>query len=165
MARRFIGIDNGLSGGICSIREDQQLHSLQTIPIIKISGKKEYDIRAIIEHFKWLKKGNELYAVLEKAHVRPISGKRACFMNGGGYFLMRTALIALDIPHEIVTPQSWQKELLSGLKNKDTKQASIAFCKRRWPMINLTATERSKKDHDGLADALCMALYCYRLNR
>ena len=46
----------------------------------------------------------------------------------------------------------------------DTKAESILFCKRKFPNVDLTPTERSKKPHDGLSDALCMAYYSFLIN-
>jgi len=158
----YIGIDNGLSGGIVAINEKQEVILLEVMPVIK--GKKtEYDINQIyniLQNYSF----ENCYVVLEKSHVRPISGKRACFMTGFGYGIIQGMLSALNISYEIVDPKVWQKELITGLGN-DTKTASIQFCKKKFPTVDLTPTERSVKPHDGLSDALCMAVYCYRLNR
>jgi hypothetical protein len=159
----YVGIDNGLSGAIAVLDEEQNVKFKFVMPVMK--GKKtEYDVWALAGIFQTLKSLGKIYVVLEKAAVRPVSGKRACFMTGGGYYLMQGILSALVISYEIVQPRLWQKELLKGL-HKDTKTASIMFCKRKWPEIDLTPTEKARKPHDGIADALCMALYCYRLNK
>jgi len=94
-----------------------------------------------------------------------VSGKRACFMTGFGYGIIQGLLGALKLSYEIVSPNDWQKEILKGLNTGDTKKDSIMFCKRKWPNEDWTPTERSTKDHDGLCDAACMSVYCYRLNR
>ena len=158
----YIGIDGGLNGGIACINESQKVQILKVMPVIKMKGKTEFDINGIVNFFKSLPKDS--LVVLEKAAPRPISGKRACFMTGAGYYLIQGILSSLDISYEIVTPQRWQKELLKGLKANDTKQASIMFCQRKFPGVDLTPTERSTKAHDGLSDALCIALFSYRLN-
>jgi len=137
--------------------------ALDIMPTIKLNGKNEFDIFGIVNIFKE-KYMKDTIVILEKAAPRPISGKRACFMTGGGYYLMQGILSSLNIPYEIVTPQLWQKTLLKGLKENTTKEASIKFCQQRFPYIDLTKPGRSKKPHDGLADALCMALYCLRIN-
>jgi len=134
------------------------------MPVIK--GKKtEYDIRGIIEIFEGFIEPEKVRVVLEKAHVRPISGKRACFMTGFGYAVMQTAIECFGFGYEIVRPKEWQTEILKGINTGDTKKDSIMFCKRKWPSIDWTPTERSTKPHDGLTDAACMALYCYRRNK
>jgi hypothetical protein len=163
----FIGIDNGLSGGIVAINEKQEIIGRCVMPVIK--GKKtDYDIGKIYNFLSRINDvfiNQDIFVALEKAHVRPVSGKRACFMTGFGYGVMQGILKALGVSYEIVSPKDWQKEILKGMNTGDTKKDSIMFCKRKWPKEDWTATERSKKEHDGLTDAGCMALYCYRQNR
>lgn len=158
----FVGIDNGLNGGIACLNNNKTA-TVWKMPVIK-GTKTDYDIREIIKIIKTFKRG-KCYIVLEKAHPRVVSGKRACFMTGYGYGLMQGLLSALDIPYMVVTPQAWQKEILSGITEKDTKVASIKFCQKMFPNVDLTPTERSVKPHDGISDALCMAEYCFRINR
>ena len=162
----FIGIDNGLSGGITVLNEEQKILKSIVMPIIKINKKTQYIVKDIVAFLKWcnVDRGDtsQVYCCLEKAHVRPVSGKRACFMNGYGYGLMQGILESAGISYEIVSPQAWLKEL--GIVSKDTK-GSIPFCQRKWPEHDWTATERSSKSHDGKTDSACIALHCYRRNR
>lgn len=162
----FVGIDGGLNGGIVVIDDTQVVLHKYIMPTIKLRGKKEFDINSIVDIFCRLKSkyGKDIHVALEHAHVRPVSGKRACFTTGGGYYLLQGVLSCLGISFEIVPPKKWQKELLSGL-GTDTKQASIMYCRQKWPHISWTPTERSKKDHDGLTDAAGLAVYAFRRNK
>lgn len=161
----FVGIDNGLSGGIVAIDKNQEIIKKWVMPVIK--GKKtEYDIGQINIIFAFIKSLNKkVYVALEKAHVRPISGKRACFMTGFGYGVMQALVEASKFSYEIIQPSLWQKEVLKGLNTGDTKKDSIMFCKRKWPDESWYPTERSKKEHDGLCDSACLSIFCYRMNR
>ncbi len=160
----FCGVDNGLNGGIVVIDKEQKIIGYTIMPVIK--GKKtEYDIRGIINFFNNLVEPDEVFVALEKAHVRPISGKRASFMTGFGYGLMQGLIESFGFSYEIVSPKDWQKEVLKGMNTGDTKKDSIMFCKRKWPNQSWTATEKSKKEHDGLTDAACVSLYGFRKNR
>ncbi len=159
----YIGIDNGLGGGIAAIDENQNIVCLKPMPVIK--GKKtEYVVSSVSQILIKLKEEDDIFCVLEKAHVRPISGKRACFMTGYGYGMMEGILTGVGIRYRIVNPREWQKSITSGLGN-DTKSASINFCLKQFPGVDLTLTERSKKHNDGLSDALCMATYCYEMHK
>lgn len=158
----YIGIDNGLNGGIVCIDNEQKIVWKKTMPVIKDKGKTEYSIYEIIKLFEEVVVPEKVKVHLEKAYVRPISGKRACFMNGYGYGLIQGILESLNLSYEIVTPQTWMKNLEINSKNG---KGSILFCQRKWPKEKWCATERSKKPHDGLTDAACLALYCYRMNR
>jgi len=160
----YIGIDNGLNGGIVVIDDNQQIVEKLVMPTIKVGGKTEYDVNEIVNFFNGFFQPNKMFAALEKAHVRPVSGKRACFMNGFGYGIMQGLLESLNIPYEIVSPNDWMKEILTSVNTKD-KKGSIMWCKRKYPKEDWTASKRSTKPHDGLTDACCLAVYCYRKNR
>ena len=158
----YVGIDNGLNGGIVIVNgETKTILSKFVMPVFK--GKKtDYDIKSICEILEFLNP-DDVRIVLEKAHVRPISGKRASFMTGFGYGVMQGILEAKSLSYSIVSPKDWQQEILKGMNTGDTKKDSIMFCSRRYPKEDWRATERSKKLHDGLTDACCMALYCEKI--
>lgn len=68
------------------------------------------------------------------------------------------------LPLEMPMPQTWMKRVLVGVKKgrdkKETKQNTIAFCKRRWPGADLVGSaSKAAKDCDGIADALALAEY------
>ncbi len=161
----YIGIDNGLDGGIVVLDKHNNILLKQTMPTIKGKGsKREYDIVEIVKvlnHCKQLAEehGSPANVVLEKAFVIPISGKKALFTTGLCYGMFQGILSSLKLPYEVVAPKSWQKEIFLGMMGKDAKQKSIVWCKRKFPETDWRATERCKKDHDGLCDATCMAYY------
>ena len=158
----YIGIDNGLSGGITVIDENQNIISSVVMPVIK--GKKtEYDIREIVNIFNTFAEPCNVFVALEKSHVRPISGKRACFMTGFGYGVMQGIIESLSFSYEIVSPNEWMKDILKGQDTKD-KKGSVLWCKRKYPNEQWTATDRCKKIHDGMTDSCALAVYCYRRN-
>ena len=159
----FVGIDNGLSGGITVIDENQKVIKCLVMPTLKVNKKTEYDTKKIIENLKWIFiQQTDIYCCLEKSHVRPVSGKRSCFMTGYGYGLIQGILESIGVSYEIVSPQAWMKDL--SIVTVDGK-GSIPFCRRKWPSYDWTATERSSKPHDGKTDSACIALYSYRRNR
>ncbi len=158
----YVGIDPGLSGGIVGIDENQKVVFQCVMPVIK--GKKtEYNINKIIKILSF-ENPQVVSVALEKQHVRPVSGKRACFTTGFGFGMLQAILECKQLPYEIVNPTVWMKEMFKGMDTKD-KKASIMFCQRKWPKEDWTATERSVKPHTGLTDAAVIALYCYRRNR
>ena len=157
-----VGIDNGLSGGIACVGNQEQLLEVFPMPIVKSNKRTEYDMREIINKIKTIQKlDTNVIAILEQAAVRPVSGKRACFMNGQCYGIMRGILNALDISCVIVTPNRWMKEILAGTNQKD-KKGSIKYCLNKYPAYSFKATERCTKYHDGCTDAVCLALWGVR---
>ena len=74
-------------------------------------------------------------------------GKSAGFIEG--------VLAAKNIRYELIPPQRWKKAF--GLHSD--KQESIDLCKEKFPGVSLLPTPRCKKDADGMAEALLIALY------
>jgi crossover junction endodeoxyribonuclease RuvC len=96
--------------------------------------------------------------VLEHVSAMPGQGVVSMFTFGTGWGRIMGVLEALRIPYELVKPQKWKKAFsVTGDKN-----SSIAVAKRLYPGIDLRRTERSRKDDDGLAEALLMAEYARR---
>jgi len=155
----YIGIDNGLDGGIVILNEKEEIVESIVMPTFKDKGKRTYDIYKLAEFFSTIDADiDDVRVALEQAHTRPVSGKRANFMTGYGYGVIQGILESFSIPYEIVSPQAWCKEL--NLSNKE-KKGSVAFCQRYFPKVNFKVG-KSKKSHDGLTDATCLALYIKR---
>jgi hypothetical protein len=74
-----------------------------------------------------------------------------------GFGELRGILMSHDIVIESPIPQLWKKVVLPGT-NKD-KEAAIAFTNRRLPGALPKAGPKSKKYHDGIADAFCLCWY------
>lgn len=89
-------------------------------------------------------------------------------------------VVAAGYPHTLVQPKKWQKEIYQGIPeirkppvmikkgkmagqmkkgNLDTKAMSLLAAKRLFPTLDLRASERCKKAHDGIVDALLIAEY------
>jgi hypothetical protein len=157
----FVGIDNGLNGAIVAIDSDAKVLHRIKMPVLK--GKKartEYDIPLIRDSLLAMQKQyGDMLVGLEKAQVTPVAGKNAAFGMGYCYGMMQGLLTAMAIPFQVFRAQDWQKEVLMGINGDDTKQRSIIYCKRKYPLVDWRATERSINDHDGLTDACCIANY------
>ena len=159
---KYIGIDNGLSGGIAII-EDRQIIELLTMPIIKGSHtRNEYDITAIINILEKHKENATL--IIEKAQAMPVLGSVQAFSFGKLYGIMLGLAVALKIPHVIVHARTWQKEMFRDINTDDTKKASAIIATQLFPEQSFLATERCKKIHSGLTDAILLAEYGRRHN-
>ena len=138
----YIGIDPGKNGGIAIIDSDGAIafpFSEERL-LIELDGiAQEYECICCLEH----------------VHAMPKQGVSSTFNFGMNFGFIQGVLKAYSIPYELVTPQKWKKEF-SCTSDKNT---SIEVCKRLFPNVNLKATERCKKDHDGLAEALLIAEY------
>lgn len=141
----YIGIDPGKNGGIAFIS------SVVNVPIqvLKYSDEDLIDILSTVA----LK--DNCRCVLEKVNAMPGQGVVSMFNFGQNFGFIQGVLKAYDISFELVPPQKWKKEF-SVTSDKNT---SIEVCKRLFPSVNLKATDRCKKDHDGMAEALLIAEY------
>ncbi len=156
-----LGIDPGLDGGLAWI-DLQGVHVAVTPTVKAGGGRRHFDRRAM----RSLLIGRPVdLCVLELVSAVPAQGRKqgalSSFNFGSGWGMWLGLLAGLEIPHQLVRPQAWKKQVLSGTE-KD-KAAAIAFCQARYPHTSLLATARSRKPHDGIADALCLANHAQHL--
>ena len=138
----YIGIDPGKNGGIAFINEFGEI--IQLLPF------SEYSLIRLIKNCS-----SDMMCTLEHVHAMPKQGVSSTFNFGMNFGFIQGVLKAYGIPYELVTPQKWKKEF-SCTSDKNT---SIEVCKRLFPGVNLKATERCRKDHDGMAEALLISEY------
>ena len=138
----YIGVDPGKNGGIAIIDSDG---------VIAFPFSEE---RLLIE-LDGIAQEYECICYLEHVHAMPKQGVSSTFNFGMNFGFIQGVLKAYAIPYELVTPQKWKKEF-SCTSDKNT---SIEVCKRLFPCVNLKATDRCKKDHDGMVEALLIAEY------
>lgn len=143
----YIGIDPGKNGGIACIGNGK--YSGEAFP---------YSDDILINNLGFIyTQGwqDDVICCLEHVHAMPKQGVTSTFNFGLNFGFIQGVLKAYSIPYELVTPQKWKKEF-SVTADKNT---SIQVAKRLFPDTNLKATERSRKDHDGMAEALLLAEY------
>lgn len=147
----IVGIDPGVKGGIAIIDRNGI-----TAEIMPIRDSSEIDIPAITSYLIGLIKPT-IY--IEKVHSMPNQGVASTFTFGKGFGKLLGMCEALELPYVLVTPQKWKQSVLAGFNWKGRKAASIEYCSCRYPELDLRATKRSRKVHDGICDALCIAEY------
>lgn len=169
MLRYSIGIDIGANGGI--VIQDIENNDIETFVIPKIGNQIDtHSISEILKPFL-LEKSMVAFEDLNAIH-RASAG--ATFKFGFNAGVIEGIVIALGLPYRKVHAKVWQKEAFAGIKeirkpstiNKkgvevkgklDTKAMALISAKRLYPNLSLTATKRSKKDHDGIVDALLIS--------
>ena len=140
----YIGIDPGKSGALAIIDGD--------------------DVRTFLfdkdVYLRELLRVDEKNAVCCLEHVNsfPHDGHNVSFYFGENFGWIQGVLDAYKIPYELVRPQKWKKEF-SITKDKNL---SIQVCKRLFPDVSLLPTARCRKENDGIAEALLLALYAKR---
>lgn len=140
----YMGIDPGKDGALAVIYESGAV----VIP---------FDERDYVNSIHALE-GHGARCCLERVGAMPGQGVTSMFKFGENFGFIRGLLQANGVPYELVTPQKWKKEF--GVTRD--KNSAIAVCRRLFPEVSLLRTERCKKPHDGMAEALLMAEYARR---
>ena len=138
----FIGVDVGKRGAIGVIPKDDPT-AYQVFPY---SDEK---LKEVCETYS----GN-CKAIVEQVHSFPRDSNQGAFNFGCSFGFVQGMLTAFGIPYQLVPPQKWQKEYSLG-----SKTDSIETAKRLFPGINLLPTERSRKESDGMSDAILICEY------
>jgi len=126
----IIGIDPGLSGGICSISGDK-------ITAIKMPDTTT-DIALHLMNLKELS-GHRIKIYIEGVHAMPAQGVRSVWTFGQNYGELRGIMTALQIPFETVYPQTWMKAY--GTPKKEKKERKLwlkAKAQELFPMVKVT---------------------------
>ena len=148
MKKYIFGIDPGKSGGWALAKEG----TIERYEIMPLVGG-EIHVASIADEIRKIKKSDDVIIVIEKVHSMPHQGVSSTFNFGAGYGKLIGMCQTLGVSFDLVSPQTWKKEVLNNTK-KD-KDAAIDYVKRLFPRVSLVP-ERCKKAHDGIADAICI---------
>ena len=142
--KTYIGIDPGAKGALALLRDGE-------------TEVVSYDPERYIAALGRLKSA-ESVACVEKVGAMPGQGVTSMFSFGKNAGFIEGILQTYGIPYQLVPPQTWKKEF----QLHKSKQDSISVCKRLFPNANLLPTEKCRKENDGMAEALLLALYARR---
>ena len=151
---RVLGIDPGKDGAAVLLDGRLVIASVRTRDLI---GKADWHA-GYGGVTAWLRATHAEHriglAVLELHAGRPGEGGGSARTIGVGWGIWLGALSALEIP--VITPAAarWTRTMLVDIGGEG-KERAIAVAR---PIIDLTPGRR-RKPHDGLADAVCLALY------
>ena len=149
MGRVFGGIDPGKHGGWAVIFENEG--KIEVFP---------WDDKKFVQYMQNLPaSGSSCRFALEKVGAMPKQGLSSTFAFGVEFGMIQGVLQALNIPYQLVPPQTWKKEF--SLIHQD-KSKSIETAQRLFPNVNFLPTERSRKPSDGMAEAALIGLYASR---
>jgi len=161
MAHVYIGIDNGLTGGLVAL-SDHPGPPIEMI-VMPTRGKtkgNEVDAKEVYFILSALSGGlsGRITVILETPGKHSPGAQALCSM-WDSYGAIRGVLESRGIRHHRITPQAWQKKMLPGCAKGDTKPAALAKARQLWPQENWLATPRSTVAHGGLIDAALIAEY------
>ena len=153
----IVGIDPGMSGAIAFLLDSGHPARVQPMPTLKETKTKRCLDEVSIVHLLSHRAQAIDMVFIEKAQSMPGQGVSSCFNYGAGWGILRGICAGIGIPYTLIHPTTWKRTMCRDVpKGKD---ASIIVAKRLWPNVSLLPTPRSRKDNDGMADALLIAEY------
>jgi hypothetical protein len=166
MAHIYIGIDNGLTGGLVAL-SDHPGPPIEMI-VMPTRGKtngNEVDAKEVYFILSAISGGlsGRITVILETPGKHSPGAQALCSM-WDSYGAIRGVLESRGIRHHRITPQAWQKKMMPGCAKGDTKPAALAKARQLWPAESWLATPRSTVAHGGLIDAALIAEYGRILN-
>ena len=173
---RVLAIDPGFDGGYATIESEdsyERVVDCSPLPVLtsQLSTKTKSGKPKMRRHYNLVAMKLILCEsapdtiVIEKMQPMPAknkAGKRigpegsaSTFRLGEGFGQLQGLCCGIDRSYSLVRPQEWKKAMLVGYDKSD-KNSSVLYVQRRWPSLNLNG---NKKQRQGQADAICMALY------
>ena len=151
----FLGVDPGKSGGLVVLDREGSIVSKAVMPV-RTDGSIDSDGVGQAIPSLVIGLGDDVLPIVEKVWSMPGQGVCSMFTFGR---VTGQVIGALEVylgrrVHE-VAPQSWQRGLWGPAE--DPKAAAREFAERNWPEETFLATRRSRKPHQGLVDAACLA--------
>lgn len=144
----IVGIDPGQTGGVAV---------LESSPILYVMKDSTW-FADMMEELK----AQPLKVYIERAQAMPKNGAVSMFKYGQHFGELLGVLTALQIPFETVPPVTWTKAIHQTTnKTIGPKARSLQAVQRLFPGVRLTdpESERAKKPHEGIVDALLIAEY------
>jgi len=154
----YLGIDPGIHGGLAVVKETEAVETwtmpgtvLDLVTLVKYISK-EYPIS---------------FCYLERVQSMPNEGHKGAFTFGKGFGRLEMALAYGTIPHEIIIPRSWQKELSIVAKAKNEtrpafKERLRIKAQQLFPAFPMWALPRTVTKQREICDAMLLAEACRR---
>lgn len=155
----YIGIDNGLTGGLVAL-SDHPGPPIEMIPMPTRGKAKGNEVDgAAVWDFIQCHIGSAFPTVILETPGKHSPGAQALCSMWDSYGVIRGILESRGIRHHRITPQAWQKKMLPGCAEGDTKPAALARARQLWPKETWLKSERCTKPHDGMIDAALICEY------
>lgn len=176
MMNVFVGIDIGKNGAITGITDSGNGHTETASIVTPVLPNGDIDVDRFADELRRFESTGHLAIIaIEKVHAIFGSSAGATFEFGRSAGIVEGIVKTMRLPHVMVAPKEWQKEMWSGVdkvkksgKNStDTKATSLIAVKRLFPKSILSdqSKPRSTKNHDGIVDSILIAEYGRRLWR
>lgn len=160
MNRIYLGIDNGLTGGLVALSDHPGPPiAMWPMPTQGKAKGNEVDCKGVWEFVSLYFNTLEELTVLIEVPGKHSPGLQALCSMWDSFGAIRAILESRGIRHHRVAPQTWQKYMLGNVEKGQTKPAALAKCRQLWPDESFLRTPRCSKPDDGICDAALIAEY------
>ena len=159
----YVGIDNGLKGGIAVLNSSGEILHKAVMPNVKMTIGRQIKNRVAVRPIFVMLKDYRPFKVAIECPTGSQSIQAATSM-ADSYARLESVIKLMGMNPQSVT-NSWQKMFWTRPKNAGdycTKKEALRVASELWPKECWLATERSKKAHDGIVDAVLIAEYVRR---
>ena len=159
----IIGIDPGVSGSICFLRDGKILDVIE-MPIMNEGKKNKKQVNGAQIYNEITKKINinpetNIRVVIEHVTAMPGQGVTSMFNFGQSFGVLKGICSAMQLPMFFVRPAKWKKyfNLINSEKDASRTRAIEIF-----PYFS---TQLSKKKDSNKADAILIASFYYETHQ
>ena len=159
----IIGIDPGLSGSICFMKEGKIIDVIE-MPTMTDGKKNKKQVNGSQIYNEILKKKNEIKnsevrVVIEQVSAMPGQGVTSMFNFGQSFGILKGICSAMQLPVYFIRPTKWKKyfNLINSEKDASRTKAIEIF-----PYFS---EQLSRKKDSNKADAILIASFYYETYR
>jgi len=159
----IIGIDPGLSGSICFMKEGKIIDVIE-MPTMTDGKKNKKQVNGSQIYNEILKKKNEIKnsevrVVIEQVSAMPGQGVTSMFNFGQSFGILKGICSAMQLPVYFIRPAKWKKyfNLINSEKDASRTKAIEIF-----PYYS---AQLSRKKDSNKADAILIASFYYETYR
>lgn len=152
----ILGIDPGQTGGLVLLGPSGSVMSKSVMPVRKDNELDKNELLDIlVEWHTW----DDFHIFFERIIPFAMSAKGALAF-GRQLGMLEYIFWQKEYKTTFVEAAKWTRVMHQGIDaNLKPKVRSLIAVERLFPGVNLKATDKCKKDHDGLVDALLIAEY------
>lgn len=162
MTEIYLGIDNGISGGLAalSVTPGAGIIAKCPMPIQKTRKGNEIDIQQV---WSWVLRTVPALGGVTVVIEEPGGSKSTCAAASmaASFASLRAMCELKGVRYLRVTPQKWQKAMLN-CEPGQTKPAALTLARSLWPGESWLPTDRCMKPDEGMIDAALIAEYARR---
>ena len=158
----IIGIDPGISGSICFLKDGRILEVIE-MPVMTEGKKNKKQVNGAQIYNEFLKRINkkedEIKVVIEQVSAMPGQGVTSMFNFGQSFGILKGICSSMQLPMYFVRPAKWKKyyNLINTQKDASRTRAIEIF-----PYFS---TQLSKKKDSNKADAILIASFYYETHQ